>query len=86
MTGVVAVIQTFGNRLDFHPNLHMLVTEGGLTNDGSFQPVAIFNDTALARIFAHEVFSLLVAKDLISPEIRDKILSWRHTALTLTVG
>jgi hypothetical protein len=79
MPGVVAVIQTFGNRLNFHPHLHMLVTEGGRTSDGSFQPVPIFNDTALARIFAHEVLALLVSKDLISPEIRDKILSWRHT-------
>jgi hypothetical protein len=79
MPGVVAVIQTFGNRLNFHPHLHMLVTEGGRTQDGSFQPVPIFNDAALTRIFAHEVLTLLVSKDLISPETREKILSWRHT-------
>jgi hypothetical protein len=79
MPGVVTVIQTFGNRLNFHPHLHMLVTEGGRTRDGSFQPVPIFNDTALARIFAHEVLALLVSRDLIRPEIREKILSWRHT-------
>ena len=79
MPGVVAVIQTFGNRLNFHPHLHMLVTEGGCTQDGSFQPVPIFNDTTLTRIFAHEMLTLLVAKDLISPQVREKILSWRHT-------
>jgi hypothetical protein len=79
MPGMVAVIQTFGNRLSFQPHLHMLVTEGGLRTDGSFQPVPIFNDTPLARIFAHEVLTLLVSKDLIRPEIREKILSWRHT-------
>jgi hypothetical protein len=83
MPGVVAVIQTFGNRLNFHPHLHMLVTEGGLRRDGSFQPVPIFNDTALARIFAHEVLALLVSKDLIRPEIRDKILTWRHTGFNV---
>jgi hypothetical protein len=65
MPGVIAVIQTSGNRLNFHPHLHMLVTEGGRTNDGSFQPVPIFNDTALTRIFTHEVLALLVSKDLI---------------------
>jgi hypothetical protein len=64
MPGVVAVIQTFGNRLNFHPHLHMLVTEG---------------DTAITRIFAHEVLGLLVSKDLISPQVREQILSWRHT-------
>jgi len=83
MPGTVAVIQTFGNRLNFHPHLHMLVTEGGLRSDGSFQPVPIFNDTALARIFAHEVLAFLAARDLISPEIQAKILSWRHTGFNV---
>jgi hypothetical protein len=27
--GIVAVIQTFGDRINFHPHLHYLVTEGG---------------------------------------------------------
>ncbi|MFC1799748.1 transposase [Candidatus Eisenbacteria bacterium] len=79
MPGVVAVIQTFGNRLNFHPHLHMLVTEGGLTGAGSFLPIPVFDDAALTRIFAHEVLSLLVSGELLSPEIREKILSWRHS-------
>jgi len=83
MPGVVAVIQTFGNRLNFHPHLHMLITEGGLRSDGSYQPVPVFDDTALARIFAHEVLAFLVARDLISAEIQTKILSWRHTGFNV---
>jgi hypothetical protein len=63
-------IQTFGNRLNFHHHLHMLVTEGGRTSDGSFQPVPFFNDAALARIFAHEVLAFLASRELISPDIR----------------
>jgi hypothetical protein len=83
MPGVVAVIQTFGNRLNFHPYLHMLATEGGCTQDGSFQPVPVFNDTGLARIFTHEVLARLVSKDLISPETEEKILSWRHAGFNV---
>ncbi len=79
MPGVVGVIQTFGNRLNFHPHLHMLVTEGGTSGDGDFYPVPIFNDAAIARIFAHEVLAFLVARDLVSTETASKILSWRHT-------
>jgi len=79
MPGVVAVIQTFGNRLNFHPHLHFLVTEGGTSRDGDFYPVPIFNDAAITRLFAHEVLALLVARDLVSTEIADKILSWHHT-------
>ncbi len=29
MPGVVAVIQTFGDRINFHPHIHVLITEGG---------------------------------------------------------
>lgn len=83
MPGVVAIIQTFGNRLNFHPHPHMLVTEGGRTSDGSFHPVPIFNDAALARIFAHEVLAFLVSRELISPETAGKILSRRHTGFNV---
>jgi hypothetical protein len=31
----------------------MLITEGGLRSEGSFQPLPTFDDAALARIFAH---------------------------------
>ena len=34
MPGVIAAIQTFGDRINFHPHLHFLVTEGGADNRG----------------------------------------------------
>ncbi len=30
MPGVIAAIQTFGDRINLHPHLHFLVTEGGV--------------------------------------------------------
>jgi hypothetical protein len=30
MPGVIAAIQTFGTKINFHPHLHFLVTEGGV--------------------------------------------------------
>jgi hypothetical protein len=33
--GIVAVLHTFGGDLKWHPHLHLLVTEGGLSLDGS---------------------------------------------------
>jgi hypothetical protein len=32
--GVIAAIQTFGNRINFHPHIHFLVTEGGVDEGG----------------------------------------------------
>jgi hypothetical protein len=57
IAGVVAVIHTFGDRLNFHPHLHMLVTEDGRTGGGSFHAVPIFDDTALTPVFAREVLA-----------------------------
>ena len=32
--GVVSVVQTFGDRADFHPHVHALITRGGWTGSG----------------------------------------------------
>jgi Putative transposase len=34
LPGVIAAIQTFGARINFHPHLHFLVTEGGVDEAG----------------------------------------------------
>jgi hypothetical protein len=36
MPGVIAAIQTFGDRINLHPHLHFLVTEGGVDGAGLF--------------------------------------------------
>ena len=83
MPGVVAVIQTFGDRINFHPHIHVLVTEGGTAPDGAFQRVCRFHDEVIQEIFTHEVFSLLLRKKLIGLPLVQKILSWRHTGFNV---
>jgi hypothetical protein len=38
-SGVIAAIQTFGNKINFHSHLHFLVTEGGVDEAGLFHKV-----------------------------------------------
>ena len=83
MPGIVAVIQTFGDRINFHPHIHVLVTEGGTASDGAFHRVCRFHDEGLQALFTHEVFSLLLRKKLIGPPLVEKILRWRHTGLNV---
>jgi hypothetical protein len=40
MPGVIAAIQTYGTRINFHPHLHFLVTEGGVDEAGVFHMVS----------------------------------------------
>jgi ribosomal protein S27E len=83
MLGVIAAIQTFGNRINLHPHLHFLVTEGGVDKAGEFHRVPRIDDTRLAELFAREVLADLVHKKLLSPEWADRLLSWRHTGFNV---
>ena len=60
--GVLAAIQTFGERINFHPHLHLLLTEGGVDWVGIFHRLPRLDDARLAEIFGREVLALLVGK------------------------
>ena len=81
--GVLAAIQTFGERINFHPHLHLLLTEGGVDWVGIFHRLPRLDDARLAEIFAREVLRFLVGKGLLSPEWAERILSWRHTGFNV---
>jgi ribosomal protein S27E len=81
--GIIVAVQTFGDRINFHPHLHLLVTEGGIDRAGIFHRLPHLDDSRLAEIFAHEVLRLLVGKGLLSAEWAERILSWRHTGFNV---
>ena len=81
--GIVAVLQTFGNRLNFHPHLHFLATEGGVDEAGVFHKIPRIDDARLAEIFAREVLAFLVGRRLLSPEWAERILTWRHSGFNV---
>jgi hypothetical protein len=81
--GVIAAIQTFGDRIHLHPHLHFLVAEGGVNAAGIFHKMQRVDDSRLAKIFAREVLSMLDPKELLSPEWAKRILAWRHTGFNV---
>ncbi len=83
MTGVVAVVQTFGDRINFQPHIHVLMSEGGTALDGAFHHISNFNDDLIQQLFTHEVSSLLLDEKLIGLSLMQKILSWRHTGFNV---
>jgi len=78
MLGVFASIQTFGARMNPHPHLHFLVTQGGVDEAGVFHKVSRIDHSRLAELFAREVLGFLVHKELLSPGWADRLLSWRR--------
>ena len=83
MPGVIAAIQTFGDRMNLHPHLHFLVTEGGVDKTGLFHKIPRIDDSRLASLFAREVLADLVGRELLSPEWAERLLSWRHTGFSV---
>jgi len=81
--GVIAAIQTFGDRINLHVHLHFLVTEGGVDEAGVFHKIPRIDDSRLAEVFAREVLSMVVRKELLSPEWAERILSWPHTGFNV---
>jgi hypothetical protein len=79
----IAAIQTFGDRINLHPHLHFLVTEGGVDEAGVFHKIPRMDDSRLAAIFAREVLADLVRRELLSPEWAERILSWRHSGFSV---
>jgi hypothetical protein len=84
--GVIAAIQTFGDRINLHMHLHFLVTEGGVDEAGVFHKIPRIDDSRLAEIFAREVLAFLVGRELLSPDWAERILSWPHSGFNVHGG
>jgi ribosomal protein S27E len=81
--GVIAILQTFGDRINLHVHLHFLVTEGGVDEAGVFHKIPWIDDARLEEIFAREVLRLLVGRKLLSPEWAERILTWPHSGFNV---
>ncbi|MBI4543194.1 MAG: transposase [Gemmatimonadetes bacterium] len=58
--GIVASIQTHGSLANWHPHLHLLVTDGGFRPDGTFVPLPLHDVATLTEAFRGTVLKLFV--------------------------
>ena len=80
--GMVAVVQTHGDRLDWHPHVHAIATRGGWDAEGGFVPMPFVSTTAAERLFRHKVITLLRDEELLTEERIELLLSWRHSGFS----
>ena len=81
--GMIAVVQTFGDELNWHPHVHALVTRGGWDGSEEWAPVPFIDAEAAALLFRHKVFALLKRERLLSDERTRLLLSWRHSGFSV---
>jgi hypothetical protein len=86
MPAGILSIATAGDFLNWNPHIHALVASGLFRPDGSFVPVALFQENVLRGLFEANVFRLLVSEGLITSDLIRKMRTWRHSGFHVYAG
>lgn len=81
--GMVAVVQTATDLLEWSPHVHALVSRGGWDREGTWVPVPFVDTKAAELLFRHKAIALLRDEDLLSDERIEILLSWRNTGFSV---
>jgi hypothetical protein len=66
--GIVSSIQTHGSLANWHPHLHLLVTDGGFRADGTFVHLPLHDVATLTEEFRRAVLKMFVGRELMDIE------------------
>lgn len=80
--GLVAVVQTFGNKANFHPHVYVLVTRGGWTGCAEWIPLPYVDERAAEELFRHKALGLFRRRRLLSQERIDLLMSGRRSGFS----
>jgi hypothetical protein len=79
LPGVVVSIQSFGSLLNWHPHLHLLVTDGAFRPDGTFLHLGYHEIEVLTEAFRRAVLRAFVRLDLLADDDARSMLAWPHS-------
>jgi len=77
--GIVACLQTHGSRANWHPHLHLLVTDGGFRPDGTFVSWPAHDTGRLTEAFRCAVLRLFVRLELFDLTQAAGMRTWPHS-------
>jgi hypothetical protein len=83
--GIVVSIATAGDMVQWHPHLHILVTDGGFSG-GAFRSLGAWAGQAVMRLFRERLLARMVGKHALSAELAAKVTAWRHPGFSVHVG
>ena len=79
--GMVAALQTFGSKAQWHPHVHALVTDGLILPGGTFVPGPAYDEDLerlLTETFRRLVLLALHREERLSESFLESLLTWRH--------
>jgi hypothetical protein len=77
---------TFGDFQQFNPHLHLIVTDGCFSGNGTFTKAPGPSAKYLEDLFRYEVLKMLKAEGKISDAVIENMLSWRHSGFNVYCG
>jgi hypothetical protein len=77
--GIVACLQTHGSLANWHPHLHLLVTDGGFRPDGTFVAWPPHDTARLTEAFRRAVLRLFVRLELFDDAQAHSMLQSPHS-------
>lgn len=81
--GCVTSIQTFGSfGANFHPHIHMIATQGALTEGGEFVPLPDIDVNVVEEIFRRLLLGRLHRAKRLSEEFLKSLLAWRRSGFS----
>lgn len=81
--GMVSVLQTATDFLEWSPHVHALVSRGAWDRSGRWRPVPYVDTKAAELLYRDKVLALLDQDDLISEERKELLLSWENTGFSV---
>lgn len=83
---IVSSIQTHGSLANWHPHLHLLVTDGGFRPDGTFVHLPLHDVATLTEAFRLAVLKLFVRRNLLDIDTAAGLLAWPHSGFHVHDG
>ena len=76
-------MHTYGDRVNHHPHLHVMATDGAFTPEGVFQPLPTMSLAPMEELFRLRVFKMLMKKGLLNAERVKLMESWEHSGFNI---
>ena len=76
--GAILAIQSYGDRLNWNPHIHALVSDLLWNCDGISSRTGWPDSGVLTLPFQHHVLEMMVSKRRLSPQFAHQLRSWRH--------
>ncbi len=79
--GIVACRKTHGSRANWHPHLHLLVTDGGFRPDGTLVAWPVQDPARMTEAFRRVVLRLFVRLELFDEHHAAGMLTWPYSGV-----